>query len=212
MKIRNRWAISFESVRERGGNCNDVTTGALRGQDTGGRIFENQAIPRSRAHSVNRQSIALRVWLAYRNVIRRNEKNGKGETCRQQSARSQLSTCRRNNRPVAVGHPTKEIQGAGDRADIVGIVALTRLQLTCFPVDVDSLRCKQLHDFLSAAPMSYCQYVVRRNSVLQRPIPPCDFYRSSGIDQRAIHVKDHFVIDSSSETMFDIGTFSVIAE
>lgn len=55
MKIRNRRAISFESVRERGGNCNDVATGALRGQDTGGRIFENQAIPGSRAHSVNRQ-------------------------------------------------------------------------------------------------------------------------------------------------------------
>lgn len=195
MKIRDRKAVSFEIGRARCCNCHDVTPCSLRGQDAGVRVLENQTVRCARAHSINRQGIALRMRLSSRNVLGGNEKPGMRETCRRQSPQSQLPRCGRNDCPVHIGDPTKELQGAGDRANILGMVGLLHLELTCLAVDVHSLGRKQLQYFMSSPPMRYRQYLLRRNAVLQRPCAPGALHYSSGIDEGAIHVENHLLIN-----------------
>lgn len=76
MKIDDRGAVGLEIGWAGGRDCHDVAPGRLRGQDAGVSVLKDQTVAGACAHLINRQQIALRVRLTFRNVFRGNENPG----------------------------------------------------------------------------------------------------------------------------------------
>lgn len=77
MVILDRGAVGFKIVWMCSGYRHDITSGRFRGHNTGVSILEDQTAVAASAQPVNRQQIALRVWLAYRDILGGNENPGK---------------------------------------------------------------------------------------------------------------------------------------
>lgn len=136
--------------------------------------------------------VGIRMGLAVRDVVRRDESLWQRQPSRADANFCQGTGARSHNRPAIRGQAREQIQRTRQRDHPLQILDLTPLHFAVFRIVIRAWKVF-LDGGQAGTAMSPCHDFLRVESALDRPAPPYARHRRSGVDENSVHVEEQSV-------------------
>ena len=165
-------------------------TGCFTRANTGGGIFNDNAIRGRYSEKLRAFPVGIREWFAALDIVGGDERRGDRQSRRSQAHFGQAASCGSDDGPSLRGYGLQEVQGARKSCYIGDVFDFEALDFTIFSV-VIAARQQFADGGEAGAAMGLTNYILGHQAMTEGPNGPYARDGGGGIDEDAVHVEEN---------------------